>query len=127
MDTSNGPPARVIALVADLIFAGRIGGTARTAGTNVTILRSAGDAIAGVRAGAGLVLLDLDARAVDVPALIRSLRDDPATRDVRILAFGSHVDTAAIHAARAAGADQILARSAFVRRLPELLAGEGRR
>ena len=40
----------------------------------------------------------------------------------RVIGFGSHVDRELLDAARRAGCDQVLARSAFFARLPELLA-----
>jgi CheY-like chemotaxis protein len=116
-----GDSPRTVALAADLLFAGRIRGTAGAAGRSVTLARRPQDVLNAVRAGAVRVLLDLDARSVDVPALIRSLRADDATRHAEIIAWVSHVRTDAIAEARAAGADRVLARSAFVRELPELL------
>jgi len=115
----DGP--RTVALAADLLFAGRIRGTAGAAGRSVTLARRPQDVVDAVKAGAVRVLLDLDARSVDVPALIRALREDVTTRHAEIIAWVSHVRTDAIAAARAAGADRVLARSAFVRELPELL------
>ena len=41
-----------------------------------------------------------------------------------LIAYGSHVDVAALQAARDAGCDVVLPRSAFVQRLTQLLAGE---
>lgn len=122
-DGAWDPPAiAVVALVADLIFASRIRGTAQAAGVQATTVRSAAELLQ--RAGElqpRLVLVDLDARAADPPAVIARLKGDPRTRDIPILAFGSHVQREAIEAARAAGADRVLARSAFVRELPFLL------
>jgi DNA-binding NarL/FixJ family response regulator len=41
----------------------------------------------------------------------------------RVVAFGSHVDTDVLDAARAAGCAEVLPRSKFFTRLPEYLAG----
>ena len=41
-----------------------------------------------------------------------------------VIGFVSHVDTATIQKARAAGIDRVMARSQFVQVLPELLTGE---
>ena len=43
----------------------------------------------------------------------------------RIIGFGSHVDRDLLDAARAAGCTEVLARSAFFRRLAELLGQDG--
>lgn len=119
----NAEPA-VLALVADLIFAARIRGAAGPAGARVETLRSAEALLE--RAAAErprLILLDLDARGISAGVLISRLKEDPATADVPVVAFVSHVRQDAIAEARAAGADRVMARSAFVRDLPALLAG----
>ncbi|HEY8485161.1 MAG TPA: hypothetical protein VIL13_11150 [Longimicrobiales bacterium] len=121
-EATEQPAVAVVALVVDLIFASRIRGTAQAAGVQATTVRSAAELLQ--RAGElqpRLILVDLDARAADPPAVIARLREDPQTRDIPIVAFGSHVQREAIEAARAAGADRVLARSAFVRELPFLL------
>ncbi|MEX2219762.1 MAG: hypothetical protein WD749_13495 [Phycisphaerales bacterium] len=69
-------------------------------------------------------IVDLDAPDVAID-LIRALRDPSgpaAGRSVRIVAFGPHIATELFEQARAAGADAVLARGAFDRRLPEILA-----
>ncbi len=42
--------------------------------------------------------------------------------DVPILGFTNHTDTSGLRAAHAAGFDQVLAKSAFVERAPEIVA-----
>lgn len=112
----------VLAMAADLLFGSRIRGTARAVGAEVALIGSAEDL---KRRAAELaprrILLDLDHRRVDMPALIADLKQDPATAAIPIVAYVSHVNTEAITAARAAGADRVMARSAFVDALPELL------
>jgi len=114
----------VVALAADLMFASRIRGAAQAVGREVTLATGEAALVAAVRAGASLVLLDLGRRG-DMPDLIRRLKEDAATADATIVAFGSHVDAGALTAARAAGADRVMARSAFVKVLPELLTAAG--
>ena len=56
------------------------------------------------------------------PALLdETCGGDPALRDVPTLGFVSHVHDDVIARARAAGVDQVLARSAFVDRLRAIL------
>jgi len=43
-----------------------------------------------------------------------------------VIAFGSHIDTATLDAARAAGANEVLPRSALAARLVELIEAHGR-
>jgi hypothetical protein len=47
--------------------------------------------------------------------------EDPGQRPIRVLAFGPHVEVELFEQARAAGADVVMARGAFDRRLPEIL------
>lgn len=116
-DLHSDDGAPIVALVADLMFASRIRGTAPAA--NVV---QRGDALpAAVGASTRLVLVDLHARGA--LEAIAALRQGGASST--IIAFGSHVETAALQAARDAGADRVMARSGFVRELPGLVAGVG--
>ena len=57
---------------------------------------------------------------------LRESRPDAALAAVPTVGFVSHVDTATIEAARRAGVGRVLARSAFVEQLSQLLAGAHR-
>jgi CheY-like chemotaxis protein len=112
----------VVAAAADLLFAARIRSAAEAAGVPLMLVRGGEDVAERAReARARLVLLDLDARWLDAPAVIGALKE--VTTDIPVVAYVSHVREDAIAAARMAGADRVLARSAFVRLLPELLRG----
>lgn len=117
-----GGGADVVALAADLMFGSKIRGTARMVGAEVVLASSARALLDKVRqASPRLVLVDLDARGLDAGALITELKSDASTAAIPVVGFVSHVNADAIAQARRAGADQVLARSAFVRELPELL------
>jgi CheY-like chemotaxis protein len=118
----TGSDRTVVVVVDDLMFGSRVRAAAQQAGVSASFVRSTDDLVARA-AGANLVLLDLNTRWLDAPAAIRSLKADAATASVPVVAFGPHVDGEALTAARDAGADRVLARSAFVRLLPELLRG----
>jgi hypothetical protein len=45
----------------------------------------------------------------------------PAETRPKVIAFGAHVQTGLLEAARAAGCDEVLPRSRFSAQLPELL------
>lgn len=115
---------RVHALIDDLFFRARVETTAAAAGVPVAVSRTAAELTERLDAedsggGRATVLVDLGHAAADPPAVIHALKARPAAP--RIVAFGSHQDADALQAARAAGADQVLARSAFTTRLPDLL------
>jgi DNA-binding NarL/FixJ family response regulator len=116
----DGPA--ILALPADLVFASRIRATAQALGIDVRVLsRPAALLEAARNSPPRLILVDLDARGWDPAGIVREIKDDARTADTRVVGFVSHVHEAAIQAARDAGADRVLARSAFVRELPELL------
>lgn len=66
-----------------------------------------------VSVGADVLVVDLSR-----PGVLEAL---PALA-ARTIGFGSHVDTDLLAAARAAGCDEVMARSEFFRRAHELLA-----
>ncbi len=66
---------------------------------------------------AALVVVDLQDGAVDPLTVIAEAR----ARGARVLAFGRHTDAASMRAARAAGADTVVARSQLVEELPHLI------
>lgn len=124
MSRAHTGETAALALVADLLFASRIRGAAAAAGVEVTVVQSAAAFVERARAlHPRLILIDLDARSGDAPALIRDLKADPTLRTVPVVAFGAHVEGTVLVAARAAGAERVMARSAFVRDLPALLRG----
>jgi len=112
-----GAVLKVCAAVADLMFASRIRAAANAAGVECVFARST-EELEKLAAGADLVLIDSETRWLDVPASVGALK---AAAVPEVVVFGPHVNGAALVAAREAGADRVLARSAFVTMLPELL------
>src|SRR5678815_5257581 len=116
----------IVAIVDDLMFGSKIRATAERLGRPVTFVRSAADALATIRAQQpALVIVDLDRASLDPINTIRAIKAEPDLAGIRIVGFVSHVQTAAIDAARHAGTDTVLARSAFVATLPGLIASTG--
>lgn len=112
-------PPSVIAFVTDLIFATKISSTAASLGVDTAMARNLDALATKIESGAALALIDMDAEADPLRAI--ELCRAAAVRP-RIVAFVSHVRADLVQAARDAGADLVLARSAFVTRLPALLA-----
>jgi len=120
----------IVAVLDDLMFTSKIRAAAAGLGVTVTFARSVQAALSALRASgtssetapaSGLVLLDLNGTTTDPLGVVAAIRADDALRGVRVIGFISHVQTQAIDAARRAGATEVLSRSAFVQRLPELL------
>lgn len=109
---------------ADLLWATRIKATGQDAGVECRPVRSVEMLKARLADSAvrGLIV-DLEAPEAAL-GLIQSLRGDPPLdpeKRIRILAFGPHVAVELFEQAKAAGADVVLARGAFDRRLGEIL------
>ena len=114
----------VLALVDDLMFRSKIKSTATQLGVPVSFAGSRESALASMKSDLpALVILDLNNPRTDPLGTVAAMKQDAALASVRVVGFVSHVDGTTIDAARAAGVDDILARSAFATRLPELLAG----
>ena len=113
--------AEILVVVEDLIFLSKISGTARLVGVAVESvdLRSLEQRVA--ESPPRAVILDLNHRSGSAVDALRTLKSNPATSGVPVVAFLSHVQTDLAAAARAAGCDVLMARSAFTRELPQLL------
>ncbi|HEX3150856.1 MAG TPA: hypothetical protein VHR66_22450 [Gemmataceae bacterium] len=101
----------------DLLDSSRIAGHAKAAGWEVVTYRDAAALLANLARGPKLALLDLHNPGLDVAAVVPTLH----AASVRVVGFGSHVDVARLKAARAAGVDDVLPRSAFFEGLEERL------
>jgi DNA-binding response OmpR family regulator len=105
----------------DLMFTSRIIGTARDQGFTVKVARN----LAALEALArqhepSCVLLDLGNPGLNIVDAVQALKKAAPT--VFIVAYGSHVDTATLGAARAAGCDLVFPRSRFIEELPRQLS-----
>jgi CheY-like chemotaxis protein len=115
--------SRGLLLCDDLIFTSKVTGTAKALGLSVVAARDPASLLKLARQEApSCVLLDLHNAGLDLDALLLELKETcPATP--RVVAYGSHVEAATLHAARVAGCDLVLPRSRFVEELPAALAG----
>ena len=108
-----------VAFVDDLLFRSKIQAAASHAGAAVSFVRSAGDPLV---TDAALAIVNLDApSAVEILSALSAARPD-----LRVVGFVSHVNADRIREARAARHAEgrpleVMARSAFVMALPDLL------
>jgi CheY-like chemotaxis protein len=129
----NGGAARismsmdmVLAAVDDLLFTSKISAAARQRGVEVAFAKSSDDTLRQARSAKPLLIIfDLNSSRLEPLRTIAALRDDADLAGIRRLGFVSHVQGELIAAARAAGCDEVLARSAFTARLPDLLGPAG--
>ena len=73
-----------------------------------------------------LVIFDLNSAKMDAIATIAAMKATRRSAAIRTIGFASHVHTELIAAARQAGADQVLPRSAFAGNLADILRRRGR-
>jgi CheY-like chemotaxis protein len=112
----------VVISVPDLFFSTRITATARQLGVEVTVC-SPGQLVERCRAALPhLAIVDLHG-AGNLDA-VRALRRDPATHELRVVGFYSHVDAATRAEAIDCGVTDVLPRSAFTARLALILRGD---
>lgn len=113
----------VLCVVDDLMFSVKISTTAKAIGAPVLFERNPDNVVSRVREKQpSLVIFDLNSPKLRPLEAIALLKADPALRQIPTLGYVSHVQTDLIEAARTAGLDQVLARSAFTERLAEILS-----
>jgi CheY-like chemotaxis protein len=113
--------APILTVVDDLLFLSKIQQTAQQLGVRVEVIDPAKVVERVQDSGVSSMILDLNHRSGKAVEVARAIKANPNTRQVQLVAFLSHVQTDLAAAARAAGCDVILARSAFSQQLPQLL------
>jgi DNA-binding NarL/FixJ family response regulator len=112
----------IVCAIDDLMFSIRISTAAKSLQADVYFERSADKLLDTIRdKRPSLVIFDLNSARMRPLDAIASLKRDPDLATIRTLGYVSHSDAATIDAARAAGIDQVLARSAFVNQLGGIL------
>lgn len=113
----------ILAVVDDLLFSSKIRVAAERAGQPVSFVRARDSVVPQVAAvKPSLVIFDLDRESLDPIAAIREIRARDEARQVRLVAFVRHTSVDRIDAARQAGIDLVLARSAFFSTLADVIA-----
>jgi PleD family two-component response regulator len=68
-----------------------------------------------------VVILDLNNARIQPLTIVSRMKADQALASVPTVGYASHVQTDVIDAARAAGVDDVMARSAFTQQLADIL------
>lgn len=112
----------IVCAVDDLIFSIKIQTAAKSLQAGVYFERSGDKLLQTVREKQpSLVIFDLNSARLRPLEAIAALKRDPELSAIKTLGYVAHVDAATIDAARTAGIDQVMARSAFVSQLGEIL------
>ncbi len=114
----------VLAAVEDLLFRSKISETASSLGIEAAFPRSTRRLLEALRESPpDLLVLDLNSARFEPLTLLQAVKSERATEGVKTVGFLSHVQKDLAVAAREAGCDRVVARSAFTRDLPQILAG----
>jgi len=114
--------AGVVAVVDDLFFGAKLQETARRLEVPLALLRTSQDVLATVRERRpALVIVDLQSETCAPLEVIRGIKTDPDLRATPVLGYAAHVRDDLKTAAAEAGCDEVLPRSAFSARLPDIL------
>lgn len=114
----------ILCLVDDLIFSIKISTAAKALAAPVFFERTPDMVLPRIREQQpSLVIFDLNSAKLRPLEVIAQMKADPALSGIRTLGYVSHVQTEVIGAARSAGIDEVLARSAFSERLGQILTG----
>jgi DNA-binding NarL/FixJ family response regulator len=111
----------ILAVVDDLLFLSKIQQTAQHVGVVVKSAQPADLTELAIEDVPNAFIIDLNHRSGKALEVSRALKSDLKTKEIAVIGFVSHVQTDLIVAARDAGCDLVLARSAFVSQLPSLL------
>ena len=115
-------PRKILAVVDDLFFIVKINDAAKRAGMLPEFLKSEQDLLDKALAERpALVIVDLNCTSVRPLAVISKLKRESALKNLSVIAFVSHVQGELKMQAQDAGADMVLARSAFSINLPQIL------
>jgi CheY-like chemotaxis protein len=69
-----------------------------------------------------VLLIDLGNAKLEAVQAIAAVKQDAETKGVTVIGYIGHEQQETIDAAKAAGADRVMSKGEFTRRLPELLA-----
>ena len=114
---------RVLAAVEDLLFRSKISETADQLGVEASFPRNPTKLLDAIHASPpDLLVLDLNSSRFEPLRILQTVKSDENTRDVRTVGFLSHVQKDLAVAAKEAGCDRVVARSAFTKDLPKILS-----
>ena len=109
---------RILGAVEDLLFKSKISETASQFGIEAAFPRNPRKVLEALRESPpDLLVLDLNSARFEPLVLLQRVKSDEATQDVSTVGFLSHVQKDLAVAAREAGCDRVVARSAFTKDL----------
>lgn len=115
------PKKKVLAVVEDLLFTVKISEAAKRVGLEVEFLKSEKDVLEKALERPLLIIIDLNCACVEPISVISQLKSSPETKPISLIGFLSHVQGELKQKAHEAGANIVMARSAFSQNLQQIL------
>jgi PleD family two-component response regulator len=113
---------KILAVVEDLMFTVKIADAAKRAGLEVEFVKSERDVIdKATHEKPLLIILDLNFSAVQPLKLISQVKSDGEMKQISVIGYLSHVQGELKQQAQEAGANIVMARSAFSQNLQQIL------
>ena len=113
---------KILAVVEDLLFTVKISDAAKRAGLEVEFVKSERDVIEkATHEKPLLIILDLNFTAVQPLKLISKMKNNGEMKQISVIGYLSHVQGELKQQAQEAGANIVMARSAFSQNLPQIL------
>src|SRR5437660_6537180 len=112
---------KILAVVDDLLFTVKIMDAAKRVGLEAQFVKSEQDVMEKVQEKPLLIILDLNTTSVQPLKLITKLKGDAGLKNISLIAFLSHVQGELKQKAQEAGANMVMARSAFSQNLQQIL------
>lgn len=112
----------VLAAIDDMFFASKIKGMAEHLGMQVSFVKSVESAVEkAVKDAPSIIIADLHSAKFDPFTLASELKSDERLRQIPLVGFFSHVQIELQIRAEQAGYDRVMPRSAFTKKLAEIL------
>jgi PleD family two-component response regulator len=113
---------KILAVVEDLLFTVKISDAAKRAGLEVEFVKSERDVIEKATSEKPLlIILDLNFSAVQPLKLISKVKSNGEMKQISVIGYLSHVQGELKQQAQDAGANMVMARSAFSQNLQQIL------
>jgi PleD family two-component response regulator len=118
----NQGKKKILAVVEDLMFTVKISDAAKRAGLDVEFVKSERDVMEkAAHEKPLLIILDLNFEAVQPLQLISKMKSDGEMKQISVIGYLSHVQGELKQQAQEAGANIVMARSAFSQNLQQIL------
>jgi len=113
---------KILAVVDDLLFTVKINDAAKRVGVDVEFLKSERDVLEKAKSDKPLlIILDLNNNSVEPLHLISQLKEHEDLKKISLIGYLSHVQGELKQKAHEAGANIVMARSAFSQNLQQIL------